>query len=584
MASAWGAFKEAERIAGAARDADRLGEAGRRAKAIEGQLSRLTITVGAAERLPGLTVKRNNAEIGEGQWGSALPVDAGEHVLEVSAPGHRSWLTSVPVPPNGATISVAIPRLIADPVLVAPPEEPRSWWTGQRIAGASVGGVGVVGLVVGAIFGAQTLSKIKASKEQCSPSDPNFCNDVGVALRSDAKTAGTASTAALVAGSVLVVGGAVLVLTAPAAKAPEEKAREAVRLELRPLVGAAEAGLVLGAGGDDDDDATDVRRRSAAGDGAGAGCLQMAGYEDARPGWTGASATTSGSTGTTTSSSTGGMVEPCANGVRDGNETGVDCGGGSCPACGEGEGCTFGSDCTSLVCASGGACAAPACDDGIKNGDESDKDCGGSCAGCEIGEACVHSTDCANNATCKGSKCADPFVWAKRYGDASDQVANGIAVTRGGGQYVALVGSFAGAIDFGDGAALSGGGDDVFLSYLRTDSAAFKTLRFGGANSQHGTGIAIGVANNARFTGDFLGSINVGKTYANSGASPAAFVASVDISGGTHGSKAYYAGVEPRIAIAADSMDNVLLTGGFSGAVDFGGGALTSQGAATSSW
>ncbi|APR86129.1 Hypothetical protein A7982_11478 [Minicystis rosea] len=64
-------------------------------------------------------------------------------------------------------------------------------------------------------------------------------------MRNDAKTAGTASTAALVAGSVLLVGGAVLILAAPAAKAPGEKTREAARLDLRPLVGSGEAGLVL---------------------------------------------------------------------------------------------------------------------------------------------------------------------------------------------------------------------------------------------------------------------------------------------------------------------------------------------------
>ncbi|APR86128.1 Hypothetical protein A7982_11477 [Minicystis rosea] len=174
MASAWGAFKEAERIAGAARDADRLGEAGRRAKVIEGQLSRLTITVGTAERLPGLQIKRDDGVIGEGQWGSAVPVDAGEHVIEVSASGHRSWLTTITVPPNGAAISVAVPRLVPDPVLVAPPEEPGSWWTGQRIAGASVGGVGVVGLVMGAIFGGRRSRRSRSPRRTARRAIPTF--------------------------------------------------------------------------------------------------------------------------------------------------------------------------------------------------------------------------------------------------------------------------------------------------------------------------------------------------------------------------------------------------------------------------
>ncbi|MFN3199693.1 MAG: hypothetical protein ACE366_14905 [Bradymonadia bacterium] len=40
------------------------------------------------------------------------------------------------------------------------------------------------------------------------------------------------------------------------------------------------------------------------------------------------------------------------------------------------------------VC-SGGTCAAPACDDGVGNGDETDVDCGGSCAPCPSGLRCA---------------------------------------------------------------------------------------------------------------------------------------------------------------------------------------------------
>jgi len=39
-------------------------------------------------------------------------------------------------------------------------------------------------------------------------------------------------------------------------------------------------------------------------------------------------------------------------------------------------------------------CAAPACDDGVRNGDESDVDCGGACDDCEDGEACGGDDDC----------------------------------------------------------------------------------------------------------------------------------------------------------------------------------------------
>lgn len=47
----------------------------------------------------------------------------------------------------------------------------------------------------------------------------------------------------------------------------------------------------------------------------------------------------------------------CMDGIKNGTETGVDCGGGSCPACGIGQGCNMASECLSGVC-SGGVCVS----------------------------------------------------------------------------------------------------------------------------------------------------------------------------------------------------------------------------------
>ncbi len=86
----------------------------------------------------------------------------------------------------------------------------------------------------------------------------------------------------------------------------------------------------------------------------------------------------------------------CDDGVRNGDETDVDCGGGSCPGCDDGEDCLIGADCISLVCDPGTlTCTPPACDDGLQNGDETDVDCGGSCGPtCETGEGCLVGGDC----------------------------------------------------------------------------------------------------------------------------------------------------------------------------------------------
>ncbi len=115
----------------------------------------------------------------------------------------------------------------------------------------------------------------------------------------------------------------------------------------------------------------------------------------------------------------------CDDGNWTGNETDVDC-GGSCGAtcdinmmCKSGSDCASGScyqnrcvecetgsQCASKVCSSH-ACAAPRCDDGVKNGSEGDLDCGSSCAAkCVLGQTCHVGADCAST-RCSSGFCVE---------------------------------------------------------------------------------------------------------------------------------------------------------------------------------
>ena len=104
----------------------------------------------------------------------------------------------------------------------------------------------------------------------------------------------------------------------------------------------------------------------------------------------------------------------CNDGVLNGGETDVDCGGPECAACDTGEDCILDGDCVSLSCNDGnGTCDAPACDDGLLNGDETDVDCGGSCQPCSDGDDCVLGNDCISlvcdptTNTCAAPSCMD---------------------------------------------------------------------------------------------------------------------------------------------------------------------------------
>ncbi len=107
----------------------------------------------------------------------------------------------------------------------------------------------------------------------------------------------------------------------------------------------------------------------------------------------------------------------CDNAVKDSDETDVDCGGVDCPDCADGLGCKIANDCISDVCdLDTMLCAAPACDDNVQNGDESDNDCGGSCPPCPNSGSCNFNADCISQ-VCEDNNCSAP--------DCSDGVKNG---------------------------------------------------------------------------------------------------------------------------------------------------------------
>jgi serine/threonine-protein kinase len=87
-----------------------------------------------------------------------------------------------------------------------------------------LGGLGAVGIVVGAIAGAQAISDMDRSGARCRTAGPtDLCDPEGHALRQDADIEATVSTISFVAGSAAIAGGALLFFMAPS------------RVEPRPL-------------------------------------------------------------------------------------------------------------------------------------------------------------------------------------------------------------------------------------------------------------------------------------------------------------------------------------------------------------
>lgn len=226
VASAWGAFLDVAAQAKNANQPTRESDARGRAAALEPKVSKLTIIVdGPLAQTKGLEVKRDSVPIGKAQWGLALPVDPGEHALEVSAPGKTTWSEKVQVASNGSSARVAVPALVDAPVAVAPTATPtlapesndsrKPEGKSQRTIGLVVAGVGVAAIGVGGIFGLMSMGKGSDANDPARCDANNRCDAEGLELRKDARSLGTLSTVFVVAGAALGAGGAALYLTAP---------------------------------------------------------------------------------------------------------------------------------------------------------------------------------------------------------------------------------------------------------------------------------------------------------------------------------------------------------------------------------
>lgn len=236
-ASAWATYREAASAANAAGRADYLTAAQRHADALAPRLAHLTINV--AQPVDGIQVQRDGVIVAPAEWSAALPIDTGSHALAATAPGHKAWSATVDVAADGVAIVETVPALDAAPVeapsvapaappavvtpapsasaaLVGPSSEPPpapQRGTSQRIAGWIVAGAGVVGLGVAAGFTGAALHEKSDSSSGCNGS--TCTNQSAFNTRNTAYDDGNVASWALGLGAAAVVGGVILVLTAP---------------------------------------------------------------------------------------------------------------------------------------------------------------------------------------------------------------------------------------------------------------------------------------------------------------------------------------------------------------------------------
>jgi hypothetical protein len=168
-------------------------------------------------------------------------------------------------------------------------------------------------------------------------------------------------------------------------------------------------------------------------------------------------------------------------------------------------------------------------------------------------------------------------LWSQRFGDESDETCTNVAVDGAGN--VLLTGYIDGIVDFGGGALTCEGSGDVFVAKFDPSGSHLWSQRFGDTNQQVGLGVAVDGSGDVLVTGDFVGTVDFGGGMLMSDGSPDIFVAKFDASGNHLWSRRFGdTDVQEGMSVAVDGAGNVCVTGYFYGAVDFGGGVLTSAG------
>jgi hypothetical protein len=169
-------------------------------------------------------------------------------------------------------------------------------------------------------------------------------------------------------------------------------------------------------------------------------------------------------------------------------------------------------------------------------------------------------------------------IWSRRFGDASDQAAKSIAVDGAGNAFV--TGYFAGSVDFGGGPLTSAGGKDIFVAKLDPAGAYAWAKRLGDASDQQATSVTVDGTGNILLTGEIAGQVDFGDGPLAAFGAHDIFVAKVGANGVHLWAKRFGNAQDndSGTALAVDNAANVLVTGKFTGTVDFGGGPLTSGG------
>lgn len=216
LATAWGEFNESLQIAKKNNRTDRAKIAREHISAIEPLLSRFVLVVPEGAAKIGMTVDMDAVPLEEGAWGTAIPIDAGDHKAIVRAPKHKTWEKTITVE-HGKVATLVIPKLEKIPDAVPPDRGNKQ----KKIIGISALGGSAVFLGLGAFFGARAVSYGSQVSAEC----PTLVCDARTWEKIDAgRDAALASNVLIGLGVAAAATGTVLLIASQPSNEPPASA------------------------------------------------------------------------------------------------------------------------------------------------------------------------------------------------------------------------------------------------------------------------------------------------------------------------------------------------------------------------
>lgn len=199
IATAWARYHDALGIARRDAREDRITFAAEHIRLLEPRLPRLAISMN--EPLAGAHAKVDGVDLSAYVWETPSPIDPGEHVLRVEAPGHVPWTLTVNVRETEMR-RVTVPRLPPARAIESafPPSSPGRT---QRIFGWSLTGVGASAVLAGAVLGALAIGAESTADASCPGT--GACSDPrGLDASNRATAFSTAATISAIGGAIVL--------------------------------------------------------------------------------------------------------------------------------------------------------------------------------------------------------------------------------------------------------------------------------------------------------------------------------------------------------------------------------------------